>query len=122
MTINLYTQLQEQAQRRPYARAMVHSRGAGKCDVTSFAQLATQARAFAAAFHHHADDAAIVPLFLGKCAECVAAMIGAIGAGKAFACLNKKLRAPQLNAILKDASPAVAMVDVAGLATIDDCL
>jgi acyl-coenzyme A synthetase/AMP-(fatty) acid ligase len=122
MSGNLFAQLQEQALRRPDAPAIVHSRGAGKSDATSFAQLAALARTFAAAFHRDAASAAIVPLFLGKSAQCVAAMIGAIGAGKAFACLNKKLRAPQLEAILKAIGPTCAMVDVSGILALEEGL
>ncbi len=84
--------------------------------------MAELARRFASILHRDAAGAAVVPLFVGKSAECVAAMIGAIGAGKAFACLNKKLRAPQIQAILKDAQPVLAMTDVAGLGTLDAAL
>src|SRR5206468_4309412 len=56
-----------------------------------------------------------VPIFMTKSPACVAAMFGALGACRAFACLNRKLRLPQLEKIFEVVRPEVALVDPTGL-------
>jgi acyl-CoA synthetase (AMP-forming)/AMP-acid ligase II len=80
----------------------------------TFHELAIKSKQFAIAFRQHAPDTIIIPIYLSKSFNCVAAMLGAIGAGKAFACLNKKLRVPQLNSILQDSSATIGLIDGAG--------
>jgi acyl-CoA synthetase (AMP-forming)/AMP-acid ligase II len=76
--------------------------------------LAAAAARFTAAFAEQAGNSRIIPLLLPKSPDCVAAMIGAVGAGKAFACLNRKLRWPQIEGILQGIGPGLALTDGLG--------
>jgi len=116
--LNIFQQLQAHAQQCPYSVALWHNSGQDQSTSTTFSELAMMARHFAAAFQKKAPDAVILPMYLSKSAECVAAMIGAIGAGKTFACLNKKLRPPQINAILHDSSATLGLIDTYGTMTL----
>lgn len=117
---NLFNQLQQQSQLRPQKIALWHCTAAGKASSVTFAQLAERSRAFASALRRHLPAGAIVPLLLGKSPDCVAAMLGVLGAGMTFACLNRKLRTPQISAILQMARPPVALVDGPGLMGLRD--
>jgi acyl-CoA synthetase (AMP-forming)/AMP-acid ligase II len=109
---NLFQQVQYHAQHRPEAVALWQPDGAASWTSTTFSELAMSARHFAAAFHRQpGSESVILPMYLSKSADCVAAMIGAIGAGKAFAYLNKKLRVAQINAILRDSSAKLGLMD-----------
>lgn len=112
---NLYVQLQEQARRQPDAVALWQCKPGGEAFATTYAMLSARSQHYATAFHCHAPDACIVPLLLGKSAECVAAMFGVIGAGKAFSCLNRKLRGPQQKSILHVIGPTLGICDGLGL-------
>lgn len=116
--LTLFQQLQKHAEHRPHDIAIWHYESASKVTSTTFAELATAAAQFAKAFAYHTPDTAIIPLYLSKSAQCVAAMIGALGAGRAFACLNKKLRAPQINQILKACAAKLALLDGPGAMTL----
>jgi len=139
--LTLYDQLQEQVRSRPDKIAVVHCQGAGRVRRVTFAELGGMARKFAASlavgwayspanshntkspvgeYAHPAQSMggyahpSVIPIFMGKSPACIAAMFGAIGAGSAFACLNRKLRPPQINAILGATGPGVAITDGPG--------
>ncbi|OQW94230.1 MAG: hypothetical protein BWK79_06975 [Beggiatoa sp. IS2] len=116
--LNLFQQLQRHAGQRPHDIAIWHYESASKVTSTTFAELARAAEQFAQAFSYHTREAAIIPLYLSKSANCVAAMMGALGAGRAFACLNKKLRASQINQILKACSARLGLLDGPGAMTL----
>ena len=116
--LNIFQQVQDHAQQRPDSVALWHYSGRDQSTSTTFSELAMMARHFAAAFQKKASDAVILPMYLSKSAECVAAMIGAIGTGKTFACLNKKLRPPQINTILHDSSATLGLIDTYGAMTL----
>src|SRR5580700_5047898 len=98
---NLYAQLLDQAGRRAKMIALWHCRGGGQATPVTFGELTAVAQRFAGVFVEQTAPSPIIPLLLGKSPDCVAAMLGAVGAGKAFACLNRKLRWPQINGILQ---------------------
>ena len=115
---NLYGQLQQQAQARRDNVAIVHRRGDGNTTRMTFGELGAMAARFASALGERQENAAapaIVPIFMGKSPACVAAMLGAIGAGKAFACLNRRLRPPQIQAILAAIGHGTALTDGGGV-------
>ena len=116
--LNLFQQIQAHAQQYPDRVALWHYSGQDQSISTTFSELAMMARHFTAAFHKKIPDAVILPMYLSKSAACIAAMIGAIGAGKTFACLNKKLRPPQINAILHDSSATLGLIDTYGAMTL----
>src|SRR5437868_5574770 len=118
----LFDQLQQHAKQRPEAIALWEIRAAKGARLVTYAELARKASVCADQLRRVAPETAIVPLLLGKSSDCVAAMLGAIGAGKAFACLNRKLRGPQINriseSILRNCSGTVALVDGPGVMTL----
>lgn len=111
---NLFQHIQINAQKNPQKIALWHWFNKEESISITFHELAVKAQQFAITFCQQASDTMIIPLYLSKSFDCVAAMIGAIGAGKAFACLNKKLRVPQLNHILHDSSAKIGLIDGVG--------
>ncbi|MDB5321398.1 MAG: hypothetical protein JWN40_3029 [Phycisphaerales bacterium] len=108
---DLLDQFHEHATRRPGAIALWHHHGSRASKATTFGELAREAQAFSAAIGTQAEGSAIIPMLLGKSADCVAAMLGALGAGKAFTCLNRKLRLPQISRIMESIGQTTALVD-----------
>ena len=82
---------------------------------TTYDKLASEAEDFAQAFARHASGGGIIPILAGKSATTVAALLGAAASGHAAACLNPKLRVPQLEQILSAGRVKVAVVDGTGL-------
>jgi acyl-CoA synthetase (AMP-forming)/AMP-acid ligase II len=122
MSDDLYRQLEAQATRYPERPAIRQRRSGGGYEITTYRQLAEKARRFAAALLDGAPEATVIPLYLRKSADAIAAAVGAAGAGKAFAWLNRKLRAPQLEAILEACGPSVLLADESSLMALEDTL
>jgi acyl-CoA synthetase (AMP-forming)/AMP-acid ligase II len=114
----LFEQVQQHARERPRHVAVWDRLPGGQYEATSYGELARAARRFARAFADSLGGARFVPLCLAQSASCVAAMLGAIGAGKAFVCLNPKMRLHQVSDILEATEASVALVDAAGLMTL----
>ena len=106
----LFDAVREQAAKRPGRTAIRESAvGARPARVTTYAELFEQAGAFARVFEEWGCP--VVPLFLDRGATAVAAMLGAIGAGSAFAFLNPRLRGPQVAHVLEATGARLAVVD-----------
>lgn len=103
------------AARHAQAVAIVRRESDGSYVETTYGQLASEADVFARAFARHAVGGRIVPILAAKSAATVAAVIGAAASGRAAACLNPKLRAPQIERILDAGGSGVAVVDGTGL-------
>jgi acyl-CoA synthetase (AMP-forming)/AMP-acid ligase II len=114
----LFEQVQLHARERPNHVAVWRRLPGGQYEATSYRELAEAARRFAQAFADSLSAARFIPLCLGRSAKCIAAMLGAIGAGKAFICLNQKMRPHQVSAILEATGAATVLVDAAGLMTL----
>jgi acyl-coenzyme A synthetase/AMP-(fatty) acid ligase len=114
----LFEQVQQHAHERPHHVAVWHRLPGGQYEATSYGELAAAARRFAQAFADSFHEARFIPLCLARSPSCIAAMLGAIGAGKAFICLHQKMRPPQLSDILEAARAQVVLVDAAGLMTL----
>jgi acyl-CoA synthetase (AMP-forming)/AMP-acid ligase II len=82
---------------------------------TTYGRLAASARRLANAFLARVPADKVIPLCLAKSPDCIAAMFGAVGAGRAFACLNQKLRPPQIERILNETQAPLALIDGPGL-------
>ena len=122
MSDDLYRQLEAHATCDPARPAIRQRRSCGGYELTTYGQLAEKARRFAQALLGGAPEAKIIPLYLNKSADAIAAAIGALGAGKAFAWLNRRLRAPQLEAVLEACGPTVLLADEPGLIALEDVL
>jgi acyl-CoA synthetase (AMP-forming)/AMP-acid ligase II len=112
---DLLHRIREHAGRNAQAVAIVRRESDGSYAGTTYADLAAAAETFACAFAQHAGAARIVPILASKSATTVAAMVGAMAAGYAAACLNPKLRLPQVERILRVGAATVAVIDGTGL-------
>jgi acyl-CoA synthetase (AMP-forming)/AMP-acid ligase II len=111
----LFEQVQQHARERPHHVAVWNRLPGGQYEATSYSELAKAARRFAQTFADSFSEARFVPLCLARSASCIAAMLGAIGAGKAFICLHEKMRLRQVSDILEATRASIVLVDAAGL-------
>lgn len=118
----LFDQVQRHAGKRPDHIAVWNRLPGGRYEATSYRELAAAARCFAQAFADRCREARLIPLCLARSASCIAAMLGAIGAGKGFICLHQKMRLPQVAEILEATGASVVLVDAAGLMTLRGAL
>jgi acyl-CoA synthetase (AMP-forming)/AMP-acid ligase II len=114
----LFERVQQHAGERPNHVAVWNRLPGGQYETTSYSELAATARCFAQAFADNLSEARFVPLCLARSSLCIAAMLGAMGAGKAFVCLNQKMRLHQVSDILEAVKAQVVLVDAAGLLTL----
>jgi acyl-CoA synthetase (AMP-forming)/AMP-acid ligase II len=114
----LFEHVQQHAGERPNHVAVWNRLPGGQYEATSYSELAGAARRFAQAFADSLNEARFIPLCLARSPSCIAAMLGAIGAGKAFICLNQKMRLRQVSDILEAARASIVLVDAAGLMTL----
>jgi acyl-CoA synthetase (AMP-forming)/AMP-acid ligase II len=110
----LFETVQEHAARHPRSPALIRRTSRG-VEVTCYADLAEEASRFAATLEASTPRDAIIPLYLSKSPTCVAAMVGALGAGRVFAYLNKRLRVPQLEAVVSQAGAKTVLIDGPGV-------
>jgi acyl-coenzyme A synthetase/AMP-(fatty) acid ligase len=110
--------MQQHAREQPNHVAVWNRLPGGQYEVTSYGELADAAHRFARAFADSFSEARFIPLCLDRSASCIAAMLGAIGAGKAFICLNQKMRLRQVADILEAVGASIVLVDAAGLMTL----
>jgi acyl-CoA synthetase (AMP-forming)/AMP-acid ligase II len=113
--IELIDRIRGHAGRDPQAVAIVRRESDGSWTATTYHELAAEAEAFAGAFSAHARGARIVPVLAGKSAKTVAALLGAAASNHAAACLNPRLRVPQVERILRAGEAQVAVIDGTGL-------
>jgi acyl-CoA synthetase (AMP-forming)/AMP-acid ligase II len=103
------------ADRDAQAVAIVRRESDGSYVETTYRELVAEADLFARALAQHARGARIVPILAGKSATTVAALLGAMASGHPAACLNPKLRVPQVERILRGGDARIAVVDATGL-------
>jgi acyl-coenzyme A synthetase/AMP-(fatty) acid ligase len=114
----LFEQAQQHAREWPNHVAVWNRLPGGQYEATSYSDLAKAACRFAQAFTDSFSEARFVPLCLARSASCIAAMLGAIGAGKAFVCLHQNMRLRQVSDILEATKASLVLVDAAGLMTL----
>jgi acyl-coenzyme A synthetase/AMP-(fatty) acid ligase len=114
----LFEQVQQHARERPNHIAVWNRLPGGQYEATSYSKLAEAARRFAQAFADSLGETRFIPLCLARSTSCIAAMLGAIGAGKAFICLHQKMRLRQVSDVLEAARASIVLVDAAGLMTL----
>jgi acyl-coenzyme A synthetase/AMP-(fatty) acid ligase len=113
--IDLLRRVRQNAQRDAAQVAIAHRQFDGSYRTCTYGELADEAESFARAFARHAAGARIVPVLAGKSASTVGALIGAASSGHAAACLNPKLRAPQVEEVLRAGEAKVGVIDGPGL-------
>jgi acyl-CoA synthetase (AMP-forming)/AMP-acid ligase II len=113
--IDVLHRIRVHAQRNAQAVAIARRESDGSYVETTYGQLAAEADSFARAFAQYAPGGRIVPILAAKSATTVAALVGAAASGHAAACLNPKLRIPQIERILGAGRSRVAVVDGTGL-------
>ena len=111
--------LRRHARERPDAVALiVPGPPGGATDFISFGQLAHGVEQFANMLRdlrrHDQTAERLVPLLMAKSSSLIAAMLALLAVGGGFAVLNRKLRRPQINAILAQLGrPLTGFVDAA---------
>ncbi|MGB5545366.1 MAG: AMP-binding protein [Polyangiales bacterium] len=110
----LFERLQQHG-RRQSTRTAVWRYRRGEFTPTTYEELAASARAFANAFGAQLPEGQIIPMLLARTPDCIAAMLGALGAGCALSCVNPKLRPPQIERILVGTKTPIALIDGPGL-------
>lgn len=108
---SVYESLQNATAYMETRPAVIHSKPGNTTVVTSFEQLARKGWRFAAFVSETEPEVEIIPLYLAKSADCIAAMFGCLAAGKMFSVLNRKMRPPQIENVLKDTKSPVLFVD-----------
>lgn len=96
---------------QPDHPAVIALRPGGRVDTLSYGQLRDAVARCAAILGEQLNGPAIVPIIAAKSADCVVAMLGVLATGSAFAVLNRKLKAPQLNAAIAAAKPLFGIID-----------
>jgi acyl-CoA synthetase (AMP-forming)/AMP-acid ligase II len=112
---DILQRIRAHARRSAQAVAIARRESDGSYTETTFGQVATDSEAFAQAFASHAPGNGIVPILAAKTAATVAALFGASASGHVAACLNPKLRVPQVERILHAGMAQVGVLDGTGL-------
>lgn len=113
--LNFFHQIQNHATRFPDKVALWHYKGKDNISAITFSELAEESRRFAMAIHQHIpQQEAVIPMYVSKSFAGIAAMLGVLGTGNVFTFLNKKLRLPQINAILDMTSAPIGLIDGTG--------
>ncbi|MFT3923464.1 MAG: class I adenylate-forming enzyme family protein [Myxococcales bacterium] len=107
--------LERHAREQAEKTAIAVHLGDGRFDETSYADLLQRVRAFAQLFDRRTQPGQVVPLCLARGADAAAAMLGALSVGRAFCCVNQKLRIPQIEHIVAATRSPCALIDEVGL-------
>jgi acyl-coenzyme A synthetase/AMP-(fatty) acid ligase len=105
----LVAQLRVHAANQPSKTALIVLGVGGAAQEISYAQLSHRVNQFASCFCKQMDSPQIVPLIAAKDADAVAAMFGLLASGNAFAALNRKLKPPQIDAIVRLTRPVMSV-------------
>ena len=111
---DILTALARRARRAPSEPAIVHVKAGGAPSVMTAGQLAERVVAFHGALSGAGDRAPVVPIFQHRSAECVALMLAVAAQGRAFSCLNTRLKPAQVTRILEEARADTLYCDGAG--------
>lgn len=82
---------------------------------TSYGELACKARRFALVCAQWTSPRTVLPMLVGKGADSIAFMLGAVAAGRPFCFLSPKYRAPQVAEVLQATGSPVAVLDATGV-------
>jgi acyl-CoA synthetase (AMP-forming)/AMP-acid ligase II len=108
--ISLYELVIENSRRHPDKIALWQV-GGGDPISTTYGELADLAVRSANTLDSTLPEAGMLPVFANKSAESVAAMLACLATGRVFAFLNLKLRAPQIELIMKLSGAQFGIMD-----------
>ena len=91
--------------------AVVSLKPQNQFESTTYGELAGKALRFANYIGERPDAGDVVPLYLSRSADCIAAALGTLLAGKKFAILNRKFQLPQIEQALREAKASSLVVD-----------
>ncbi len=115
---NLFTLVARHAERSPSKIAVSKWKPGGAFVETSYGELFRTAKKFAALLARLAPappPGQMLPMLVGKSADSIAAMLGAIATRTPFSFLNTKSRGPQVAKVLEATGAPVCVVDAPGL-------
>lgn len=111
----LFEQLSRRCQQAPDDDAIVCVRGADRATTTSTQQFVAMVLACHDALSAEGGAGRqVVPIFANRSAECLAAMLGTVLSGHAFACLNTRLRPMQVEELLNASGARSLLCDADG--------
>jgi acyl-coenzyme A synthetase/AMP-(fatty) acid ligase len=108
----LVEQLRAHAARQPTKTALIETGVGGAACEISYVELSRRVDQFAWQLAKRFNAPAIVPLMAGKDADTVAAMFALLASGNAFAALNRKLKAPQIESIVRQTQAIISAKDL----------
>lgn len=115
--VNVFSQqLQENAGKRPDGVAVCRREPGGATETATFSALARRAERTASLVRASYPRSAFVPLYGMRSPAMLAALVAVLEAGRAFVCLNHRLKRPQLAAILRSLGEPPVLCDRSGLA------
>lgn len=103
----------ERARHAPSLPAVIHS--SASPGVTTYGELLALAEGYAVSLTTLTPRRTLVPVFAGKSADSIALSLGCLAAGRPFAWLNKRLRAPQIDEIVRATNTEFVVTDAPGL-------
>lgn len=112
---DILNQLKERARRAPDKVAIWEDRGKGFFRRVTRGELLLMSEAFQREFERSTSPDSMIPIYLERTAECVAAILGAIAASRCFVPINRKLRAPQVECIVQLLASPYVLSDAGGL-------
>jgi acyl-coenzyme A synthetase/AMP-(fatty) acid ligase len=112
----LFDAFRSAARRDPSAPAISHR--TANPSSTTYGDLLALAEGYAAALAKRVPAGGLVPIFAGKSADSIALSLACLASGRPFAWLNKRLRAPQIADIAKNARAEVIAADASALLAI----
>ena len=115
---DIYTRLQEHARLTPDKPAVWEYVGNSEFRCVSRGELAGQAEVLAAKFRQEVEPGHAIPILMGRTATCVAAILGALGAGLPFSCINPKYRGPQIECILTSLGSPLVLAEASTLVSL----
>ncbi len=102
--------------REASAPAILHRASDPSC--TTYGTLLALAEGYATALAKRVPAGSLVPILAGKSADSIALSLACLASGRPFAWLNKRLRAPQIVEIAKNARAQLVVADAPALLTI----
>lgn len=112
---HIFDEFKKGARRAPDKVALWEDRRKGQFRRVTREELLRMSMAFRREFERSTAPDAMIPIYLERTAECVAAILGAIAASRGFVPINRKLRGPQVECIVRLLACPYVLSDAGGL-------
>lgn len=106
----------------PERTAIVTAAESGSVSAMTYGELMAWAHRFARLLAHTTRPDSILPIYANRTGQCVAAMLGAMAAGRGFSVLNTRLRQAQVQGAVAATRAEVAIIDPPGFTRLRQAL